>query len=93
MLMLTDDLRIFTNDFISFDCESILKEPDYIRNTVIKYLNMPTSNGNKYKKHNGYNKHCYSDIFVDMLCGMLDVSENRRFSFKELKNYILKYYQ
>ena len=93
MMMPFDNIKILTNDFINLDCESILKEQDYIRNTVIKYLDMPVLNGKKYNKSNGYNKHCYSDIFVDMLCGMLDVRENKRFSFKELKNYILKYYQ
>ena len=90
MLMLTDDLRIFTNDFISFDYSDILNDSDYIKNMVTKYLNMSINKTNKNNKHN---KHYYSNIFVDMLCRMLHVDECKRFSFKEIKQYILKYYK
>ena len=60
-----------------------MKEANYIKQKVNKYL---STHFNKRSKHN------YSDTFVNLLCGMLHINESKRLSFKEIKQFIQKYY-
>ena len=89
LMLPSDDLSLLSRDLISFDHSAKLKEANYIKQKVNKYLTMPQSHihsSNKRSKHN------YSDILTNLLCGMLHINESKRLSFRETKQFIQKYY-
>ena len=83
LMLPSDDLSLLSRDLIHFDYNAKMKEANYIKQKVNKYL---STHFNKRSKHN------YSDTFVNLLCGMLHINESKRLSFKEIKQFIQKYY-
>jgi hypothetical protein len=84
----SDDISLLSRDMISIDYNNAkIKDINYIKQKINKYLNNNNNNNNKRSI-----QHNYSDTFINLLCGMLHINESKRLSFTEIKQYIDKYY-